>query len=230
MYIQPEGRRRGLARSRFGTITFYTLLCFSLAGLIMGFAIGGFAGHLLNSSAAGSSSFASSAPALTRHDPNHATTATPENIFLGLPGIAAGDYTFQERADETTRYRLAVQVINKADNTPITATDAVCRLWLTDDLQATTDALNANNFAIPRNPNTFNLPFPQEVVDALNFASASPQTQPCAANGKTIWTYTLAASVPHGTYYLAVLSDWKGIHYNWSLVAINVHDGNNGDG
>lgn len=227
MYPQPQNKQRGATRVRFGSITFYTLLCFSLAGLIMGFAIGGFAGHLSRGSAAGSGSPTSSAPTLTGHNPNRAMTVGPEDVFLGVPGIAAGDYTSPEIADGTTKYRLSAQVVNKADKTPITATDVVCRFWLTDDLQATTDALNADNFAIPRDPGSFNQPFPQEVVDALNFASPSQQIQPCAANGKTSWTYTLTTSVPPGTYYLAVLADWKGIHYNWSMIAINVPNGNN---
>lgn len=227
MYTQSGNSRRGTVRAQSGSITFYTLLCFSLAGLITGFAIGGFAGHLSRGSAAGSGSPLSSAPLLTGHLPDPSATVGPENILLGVPGIGTGDYTGTEIADGTTKYRFSAQIINKANNTPITATDVVCRLWLTDNLQATTDALSADNFAIPRNPALFNQPFPQEVVDALNFAAPGQQIQSCAANGKTNWTYTLATSVPEGTYYLAVLADWKGIHYNWSMMAITISSGNN---
>jgi hypothetical protein len=228
MYIQPDNQQRGLVRARSGSTTFYTLLCFSLAGLIMGFAIGGFAGHLSHSLSAGSGS-SSSLPTLTGHNPNAARTATPENIFLGVPRIAAGDYTSPETADGTTSYLFAAQIVNKADQKPITATDAVCRLWLTTDLQGTSDALSANNFALPRNLASFHQPFPQEIEGALTFSSSSPQTQPCAVNGKTKWSYTLASSVPSGTCYLAVLADWKGIHYNWYMVAIKVYGNGNGN-
>ena len=147
-----------------------------------------------------------------------------ENILLGVPNIGADDYTSAETADNTTSYQLSAQIINKGDNTPITASDVVCRLWLTDDLAATMAGLNAGNFAIPRNPSTFSQPFPGEVAGVLNFSSSDSQTRPCATNGKTSWTYTLSSDVPEGTYYLAVLADWKGIHYNWYMVAIEVHN------
>ena len=228
MYTPSEGQQRSSARSRAGTITFYTLLCFSLAGLIMGFAIGGFAAHLSRSSIASAGATTTSAPTLTGHGPNPVPTPTPENVFLGVPNVAASDYTSSETADGTTNYHLSAQIITKTDNTPITTTDVVCRLWLTDDAQATTEGLSANNYTIPRNPTTFNQPFPQEVNGALNFASASQQTQSCAVNGKTNWTYTLANGVPHGPYYLVVMADWKGIHYNWYMLAITVNDGSNG--
>lgn len=229
MCTQPENSQCGTIHAHSGSITFYTLLCFALAGLITGFAIGGFAGHLSRGSAAGFGSPMSSAPMLTGHLPNPSATVGPEDILLGVPGIGADDYTSSERADGATEYRFSAQIINKADKTPITTTDVVCRFWLTDNLQAATNALSADNFALPRNPALFNQPFPQEVVDALNFAAPGQQTQPCAANGKTNWTYTLATSVPEGTYYLAVLADWKGIHYNWSMMAITISSGNSSD-
>jgi hypothetical protein len=232
MYTQPEGRPRGSARARIGAVTFYTLLCFSLAGLLVGFAIGGFAGHLSHSSITGGSSTAttSSVPTVKGRSPIPTATTGPENVYVAVPGITAGDYSSSQMADGTTSYHLAVQVVNKADQTPITATDVTCRLWLTSDLQATTAGLSTNNYALPKNPGLFSQPFPSEVEGALNFASNSQQTQPCAANGKTNWTYTLATSVPSGAHYLGVLADWKGIHYNWYLVAITIHAaGNTGD-
>ena len=232
MYTQPESKQYGTAHSRSGTVTFYTLLCFSLAGLIMGFAIGGFASHLAFGST-GHSGPTSSAPMIAGHGSNPSATATPENIFLGVPGVATGDYTSPEIADGTTTYHLSTQIINKDSNTPITVTDVVCRLWLTDDSQATSAGLSNNNYAIPRDPTTFNQPFPSELAGALNFTSPGQQTQPCAANGKTTWNYTLATSLSHGTYYLVVLADWKGVHYNWYMVEIRIHDnhndGNNGN-
>jgi hypothetical protein len=221
---QPEYQSSGSASSRAGVTTFYTLLCFSLAGLIMGFAIGGFAGHLSATPAGGTGSTTTSEPTLIGHGPVPSKSASPENILLGVPSIGAGDYTSPEMADGTTSYQLSAQIINKGDKTPITANDVVCRLWLTDDLDATMAGLSAGNFAIPRNPTTFSQPFPGEIAGVLNFASSSSQTQPCVTSGKTRWAYTLSSDVPEGTYYLAVLADWKGIHYNWYMVAIQVHN------
>lgn len=223
MYSQPE-KRRGSTSAH--SATFYTILCFALAGLIAGFAIGGFAQHLSYGSSTGPGSLSNSAPALTGHSPNLTTTPTQENVFVGQPVLAAGDYSNPQQADGTTDYQVNTQIVNKADKTPITVTDVTCRLWLTNDLQATMAGLSANDYALPKNPSLFNQPFPSEMQGALNFTAPSTQTQPCAANGKTKWTYTLSNSVPGGTYYLGILTDWKGIHYNWYMVAISVHNAN----
>lgn len=213
--------------TRFGKLGFYTLLCFALAGLIAGFAVGGFANRSASGSTANSGSSANNMPTIAGHSPNPTATATPENVQVGEPVIAAGDYTSPERADDSTSYTFSAQIVNKADNTPITATDVTCRFWLTADAQATADALSANNYAIPRSISGFNQPFPQEVTGALTFTAPSQQTQSCAANGKTRWTYTLNQGIHHGTYYLAVLADWKGIHYNWYMVAVAIHGADN---
>jgi hypothetical protein len=227
MYTQPESKQHGPVHAYSGTVTFYTLLCFSLAGLIAGFAIGGFAGHLARNAAVNLGGPVSSAPTLTGRGPDLGATPTVENTFLGVPAIAAGDYTSPENADGSTSYHISAQIVNKADNTPISVKDVVCRLWLTDDPQGTTAGLSDNNYAILRNPNSFDQPFPGELQNALNFASSTPQTQPCTARGKTTWNYTLSNEVTHGTYYLVVLSDWKGVHYNWYMVAITIHNDNN---
>lgn len=219
MYAWSSGNDpRNSTRQRSGKITFYTLLCFSLAGLIAGFAIGGFAQHNADGTTVHSGNPLSS----SRHSSNPSASPTPGDVFLGEPTIAQGDYTYQEKADGATSYTLSAQIVNKNSNTPITATDVVCRLWLTDDQNAMAAALSDNNYQIPRTIGSFNQPFPQEIAGALNFASASEQTRPCAANGKTSWTYTISSTVQPGTYYLAVLADWKGRHYNWYMIAIKV--------
>lgn len=209
-------------RQRFGNIAFYTLLCFALAGLIAGFAIGGFTQRNADGSAAHSGSPISSTSSKNGHSSNLLASPTPGDIFLGVPVIASGDYSPREQANGTTSYTLATQIVNKNSNTPITATDVVCRLWLTDDSNAMAAALSDNNYQIPRTIGAFSQPFPHEIAGALNFASTSEQTHPCAVNGKTSWTYTVSPSVQQGTYYLAVLADWRGKHYNWYMAAIHV--------
>lgn len=216
------GDPRNSTRQHSGKITFYTLLCFSLAGLIFGFAIGGFAGRHATSMDLHAGSSSANTSSINGHTSNPSISQLPEDVFLGEPSIAPGDYVYQEQADGTTSYTLAAQILNKNSNTPITASDVVCRLWLTDDPNATTTALNANNDQIPRTISSFNQPFPNEIAGALNFASASQQTHPCAANGKTTWTYTISPTVGHGTYYLAVLADWEGKHFNWYMISINI--------
>lgn len=220
--------QRGSGHQGAGKIAFYTLLCFSLAGLIAGFAFGSFIGHASGGSVGNVPTATIGTSPIPGHSPVASATATPVDVAPGEPIVAAGDYTSPEKADGTTSYTFTTQIVNKADKTPITATNVTCRLWLTDDANATSAALSANKYAIPRSPASFAQPFPHEVTNALNFASPSQQTQPCAANGKTRWTYTLAPTVHHGEYFLAVLADWKGIHYNWYMVEISVPKGGNG--
>lgn len=223
MQAWPGDTQRGSG----GKIALYTFLCFSLAGLIAGFALGGFTGRVPGGRAGGPGLAATHTPSISGHTPNPSATRVPENIFLGVPAVGAGDYTSPEKPDGTTIYTFSAQIVNKANNTPITATDVTCRLWLTDDADATSAALSDNNYVLLHSISSFNQPFPHEAANALNFASSSPQTQPCSAQGKTRWTYTVSPALHHGRYFLAVLADWKGIHYNWAMVAVSVPKGSN---
>jgi hypothetical protein len=207
-------------------VTLLTLVCFSLAGLIAGFGLGGFVGHT-SGLAAGTGSPSIKTPQLTAHSPGIGSSPAPENIFLGEPLLRPGDYTSPEKADGATSYQLSAQIVNKNTNTPITASDVTCRLWLTDDAKAMATALSDNNYALPRTISSFNQPFPHEIAGALNFTAPSQQVQPCSANGKTSWTYTLSPNVQPGSYFLAVLADWKGVHYNWYMAAIKIPNGGN---
>lgn len=208
-------------------IALYTFLCFSLAGLIAGFALGGFTARAPGGRAGGPGSAATRTPSIAGLTPNPSATRAPANVLLGVPIVGAGDYTSPEKADGATTYTFSVQIVNRGNNSPITATDVTCRLWLADDAAATSTALSNNNYALLRSPSSFGQPFPHEVANALNFAPSSPQTQPCSARGKTSWTYRLAPGLRHSKYFLAVLADWKGTHYNWAMVAISVPKGNN---
>lgn len=223
----PGDNQRGSQGSRFGKIGVYTLLCFSLAGLIGGFSFGGFMGHF-SKKTTNSSASSNRTSVIAHQAPNSSATVAPENVQLGNPVVGAGDYRSPQKADGTTSYTFSTQIVYKGSTTPITATDVTCRLWLTNDANAMATALSANNYAIPRTISGFAQPFPNEVAGALNFTSPSNQTQPCASNGKTTWTYTLSTTVQPGTYYMVVLADWKGIHYNWYMVSIKVFNGNNG--
>lgn len=201
-------------------IALTTLLCFSLAGLLTGFALGGFIGR--SAGQYPGSPAATGALPIAGHSPTPASIREPASVPLGLPVVRAGDYTSQEQADGITAYRLSAHIVTRMGATPISATDVTCRLWLTSDIAATSAALSSKNYALLRNLSAFTRPFPYEIAHALLFAPASPQTQACIPLGKTNWTYTLAPTLPHGGYFLVVLADWQGVHYNWSMVAIDV--------
>jgi hypothetical protein len=226
MQARPPNKQQVSTNQRAVTVATSTLLCFGLAGLIFGFAFGGFIGRSPGSSTASAKTPTASAPVISNHSPGVTATATPENVLIDTPSIGAGDYSTLETADGTTSYTFSAQILDKTTHQPIQATDVTCKLWLTDNNAATSDALKANNYAIPANVTNLNQAFPHETQGAFTFTS-STQVQACAANGKTTWTYTLSPTLKHGTYFLAVLADWKGKHYNWYLVQISVAKASN---
>lgn len=207
-------------RQRVSKVITYTLLCFALAGLIVGFTLGGLVRRHFSTIANDANTTTANSSALAPHSKNAAVT---ENVQPGNPIIRPGeDYLSPQKADGATSYKLSTQIVYKNSSTPIQTSDVTCRLWLTKDPDVTQAALSANNYALPRSLAAFHQPFPGEVPGVLNFTPPGQQVQPCVAHGKTTWTYTISPGVDHGTYYLAVLADWKGQHYNWYLVAIKV--------
>ena len=217
MQVESGENPRGSGKTRFGKFAFYTLFSFSLAGLIAGFAFGGFMGHF-----AGKMANLSNVPTIPHQPARTSPTGGSEGIAPGDPVLGSGDYTSPQKADGSTKYKLSAQIVYKNTHTPLTAPNVTCRLWLTSDADATATVLSADNYAIPRTIASFAQPFPDEISGALDFAAPSQQTQPCSTKGKTTWTYTLSPAVQPGNYYLAVLADWKGVHYNWYMVAIKV--------
>ena len=221
MQAWPERNQLNTPQRSVRRVATYTLLCFALAGLIAGFAFGGFAQRLLSGANGNSPNANSSSPQVSQHN-SPAPSATVENIPLAVPDVSA--YSSAEQANGSTQYTVSAQIMNSATNTPIQTNDVTCRLWLTADQNATSDALKANNYALLTSVSKFDQPFPHEEQGALTFAASSKQVQPCAANGKTNWTHTLSNQIHKGgNYYLVILADWQGKHYNWSIRGIVVN-------
>ncbi len=227
MQVRLDDDKHYTTQIHFDRITVYTLLCFALAGLMLGFAAGGFLNYTISHAKVDTHEVHASRPSIAKHASSQATSTVEENIQPGNPIIGTGDYAPGEQADGITTYKFSTQIIDKNTNTPIQTDDVTCRLWLTRDATATQTALRANNYALPKNPGSFRQPFPAEEEGALNFAKTSPQVQPCAPSGSTSWNYTLSPTSMHGTWYLAVMADWQGRHYNWYLVSITVNPENN---
>jgi hypothetical protein len=221
MQTWSEDNQQSAFHQHINKIILVILACFALAGLILGFAIGGFTTHHTSSPPASAASIAIAKPHTTP-SPVVTATTTPENVDLGFPLIGTGDYTPVEQADGATSYTLSALIVNKSTSTPIQATDVTCRLWLTKSTKATQSALSANAYALPKTTASFHQTFPAEVAGALSFTSGN-QVQNCAAKVKTTWTYTVSPTIKAGVYFLAVLADWQGKHYNWYMLAINIH-------
>lgn len=192
----------------------YTILCFSMAGLIFGFATGGFWGRAPHPAVTTGSK---TTPTTVAHAPSPTATVTqaPKDVVLN-PAIVT-HISSSEKADGTTSYTFSAQAVYKnPKDKPIDVPDVTCRLWLVQDNKAADAALTGptKDYTVLRNINNLNQPLPGEVVGAMTF-TPSNQVQPCNANGSTTWTYTLTPGIPPGTYYIYILTDWKGRHFPW---------------
>ncbi|QBD82053.1 hypothetical protein EPA93_41175 [Ktedonosporobacter rubrisoli] len=210
------------SRSRTMLITAITL--FALSGLLVGFTVGA-----LNhpSQAQQAQPKKTSSPVAKATKETQPTQATQGKVALGCPQL--GQYSTEMVADGSTTYTFAAQAIDKSiDSTPpcghgkpIQNSGITCRLWLS----------SPKGVSVPNdvwtNPAALSQPLPNEVQGALAFDPSTPQVQPCQ-NGKGQWKFTVSPQVDHGSYVLAVLTDWEGTYANWSWTApIKVKTANN---
>jgi hypothetical protein len=194
-----------------------TILLFALSGLISGFAVGAFV--RLRPATDTTHNTGSGTVPVVQITKTPATPATPENVNLDEPVINPGDINFNQIANGSTTYTFSALIIEK-NQKPIQASDVTCKLWVTKGATDVNSILGANNYAIPRAFDNLQQPFPNE-VNALNFISPT-QTQFCIPNGNTTWKYTISPSVDPGTYNFVVLADWKGKHYNWRWIEVQI--------
>ncbi len=199
-------------RSR--TIAITAMIFFALSGLISGFTVAAFyPPKFITQPSANSGNIAIVHKTETRTPP---TTIHP--VALGYPVIDT--ISSFEAADGTTVYSLTAhaidQVPDRAHGKPVHAPGITCRLWLVD---------NKQNPVVPldrlKAPDTLqSSPFPGEIA-GLIFDASTPQTQLCN-DGVGSWKYQVATSVNPGSYYLVVLTDWKGLHYTWSWNVVTI--------
>lgn len=217
---QNAGRVNSSARN----LATYSLLFFALAGLIAGFAFGGFSNARSNQR--GNTNLAKT------HTPVAQTTTTvtptptpPPNIELGIPStidLSASSL----KADGTTSYSLSIQAIDK-HRQAVHSPDIICKVWLVrqvpdkQTLSIDKNTLKAvNNLANPITGTINNQPAPE--ISGLAFDPTTPQMHLCDSNGQMTWKFTVTPAVPPGDYDLVILTDWKGIHFNWSWDHITI--------
>jgi len=189
------------------------IILFALAGLLSGFSVGAFVRP--------GQRFQVNIPSQTATVPTTHKTAIPTTTpgtegpqFLGEPVIDNSQYA--ETADGSTPYSFTAHAVSKS-GAAITSSGITCKIWLTQDGKVSSH-ITADRL---RSVDTLSEPFPKEVSGGMNFTAATPQTQMCN-NGQGQWNYTLSPALHTGTYYIVVLMDWSGIHYNWSWIAIKV--------
>ncbi|GAC1304320.1 MAG: hypothetical protein NVSMB27_43490 [Ktedonobacteraceae bacterium] len=206
-------------------IAFISILLFALAGLISGFAFGAFLhpGQQTQSPNQGQIATFPAADNLKTQTPtSHAHHALP----LGIPTI--DHVSFTEVADGTTSYSLSAQAVDQSgQGKPVHASDITCKLWLVQQIPdggklsiSNQTLANVNALQGSITGTVEGQPLPE--VSGLTFDSTTPQTHFCTAKGKGIWKYQVTSSVPAGVYDLVVLTDWSGVHYNWSWAQIMI--------
>jgi hypothetical protein len=197
-------------------IAIFAVLLFAISGLISGFAVGAFIHPKTASTTGNSGSYTK--PPVVQKTQTPVLTRTPGSVSPDEPEIT--DYTTNETKNDN--YTLSALITDKITHKPIQTSDVTCKLWLSQNGNIN-PILKKNNYAILKAIGNIQQPFPGEVQNGLVFATSTSQVQPCAPNGsKTTWNYMLSPSLHPGTYYLAVLADWKGIHFNWRWVTIIV--------
>jgi hypothetical protein len=207
--------------SQTRTIAVFAVFLFAIAGLISGFAVGAFI-HPKAPSTGNSGS--STKPPLVQKTQTPVSTTPVQPTTLGFPVIDRASYF--ENADGSTTYTLSAYAVDQSKDighgNPVHAPGITCRLWLTKDGNVSSN--------IPpdrlRSISTLQEPFPKEIPGALIFTSETSQVQPSNANGRATWKYTLSTSLDSGSYYLVILMDWNGIHYNWSWAEITIKKAN----
>jgi len=202
------------------------LLFFSLAGLIAGFAFGGLNGSKAHPTTGNTGPVKKPSPVVQT---TVTVTPTVQPIVKLNPPDTLNLSTATQKADGSTNYSITIQTIDTNKNA-IHAANITCKLWLVQQipdgkiLNIDSTLLKSVNNLISPIPGTVvgtNQPV-SEIPSSLNFTTATPQTALCNANGQMTWNYTIAATVPPGKYDLVYLTDWQGVHFNWSWDSITI--------
>lgn len=204
-----------------------TLVAFSLAGLIAGFALGGLTAPRSRATTGSTGPVKKQIPVA-----QNTTTATPSPtpppvILLGFPQFKPYPAPTESAAGGTL-YTVGMQAVDKQGN-PVNSADVTCKLWLIQQLQPnqklTIDSATLKAVAGLQNPiqgTISGTPQPVPEIPGLTFDATTPQTARCDTNGQITWKYSIAGTVPPGPYALVILADWQGRHYNWYWTNITI--------
>lgn len=187
-------------------------LLFALSGGILGFAVGALTHSRQNQQAQNPNLNTAKPKQTVVAKATQAPTATPTVTIepLGSPVMnISGD-------GNAAIYTL--QAINKTTGALIKNDSITCQL----DLIKAADGASAPKFDVNQlnAPNPTNTLLNENVAGGLNFFN-TPQVQPCK-QGIGYWKVALSPTLEKGTYYIVGITNWAGIHYNWSYYRITV--------
>ena len=202
-------------------VAVFAVLLFALAGLISGFAVGGFVRPKIGG--VGSTGGNNINNPVVQQTKTATPVSTVRPVKLGFPVVTA--IRTHEKADATTTYTFAAYAVDQSIDAQhgkrMNVAGISGKLWL--------QHIPSGNFVNLPGSKLRHLDIQgpltdDEIVGALNFVAGSSQVQQTNASGQITWNYTVSASVPPGDYYLTVLLDWSGQSYNWSWRQVTVSD------
>lgn len=212
-----SGRGPGGLSAQSRRIAIMAILLFGLSGLISGFAVGAFIHPKAATTTGTTGPGGVSSPASQTTKTSNSPKVNP--IEIGFPVFS--QYAATETANGSTSYVLASYVVDTSKDAghgnPLHAAGITCKLWIQhipgdQTVHLPLDKLKSMDV---QNPLTA-----EEISGGLNFTT--PQIQQTNAHGQVTWKYSVSTNVQSGDYYLVVLMDWQGKHYNWSWVDITI--------
>lgn len=226
--VSPQSRR----------VAVFAVLLFALAGLISGFAVGGFVRPKIGGLGTTGSTNINNPIVQQTKTATPVATVRPQTIRVD----SVDGYTFTEVANGTI-YTLTAHLkpVLGANGQPVNATNLTCKLWLIPRVPGNQGVYVPSDIA--RNVAAINQPFTiqgatlpdlnpvpgvtyQEIPNSLTFTGGTQQTEPCATQGEVTWRYQVSPSATPGKYTLVVLYDWSGKHWSWYWVDITIKQAN----
>ncbi len=228
MISQPQTSKSGTTPAQTMIITAITL--FALSGFMIGFAFGAFTRPKANILPPTTQNH--DIPVVAQKAPPTPSPTPQTQQSLGCPDVEANFP--QMVADGQTPYAATVQAKDRTGNQgnscqnielekPLVIDGITCKIWLIKAQNPSGDL--SSRASQLQHVDQLSSPFPNEIQPGLTFDPSTPQVQSCQ-QGQGHWKFTIAPTVSSGSYFIVGLTDWQGIHYNWSWYTITVTNPN----
>ncbi len=225
MISQPQPSKSGATQAQ--TIIITAISLFALSGLMVGFAFGAFVRPKGETPPSNTQNH--NIPVISQKNiPTPSPTPQAQPPSLGCPDVEAG--LSQMLADGQTTYDATIQAKDKtgdqgdkcpdiAIEKPVVVDGITCKIWLTKAQDSSGD-LSSHSSQL-QHVDQLSSPSPDEIQPGLIFDPSTPQVQPCK-QGQGHWKFTISPTISPGDYFIMGLTDWQGVHYNWSWYQFKV--------
>ena len=217
--LSPQSRR----------VAVFAVLLFALAGLISGFAVGGFVRPKIGGTS--NNQGGNNINPIVQQTKTATPNSGPQPVHFDFPTI---DHSESPDVPNGTTYTLTARLstVIGRDGQPVHANNLTCKLWLishvpgSQQISIPPDILkNVANISDTFTSQAAGVSYP-EIQSALIFDSSTPQTHSCSTDGEVTWRYQISPQADPGKYTVVVLYDWSGKHYNWSWKDLTIRQAN----